>query len=96
MNLQTHQVFYEDSELSFTPKEYAILRVFLTNKGRVFHRDDILELVWKTPTINDDRTVDTHIKNIRDKLSKAGIQGHEVIKTIWGTGYICNENSKDN
>lgn len=95
MNLQTHQVFHEDVELSFTPKEFAILRIFLSNKGRVFHRDDILELVWKTPTVNDDRTVDTHIKNIREKLSKIGIPGQEVIKTVWGTGYICNENAKD-
>ncbi|MCL6606338.1 MAG: response regulator transcription factor [Paenibacillus sp.] len=91
MNIQTHQVFYMDGELSLTPKEFAILRLFLSNKGRIFHREDILELLWKNRPVNDDRTVDTHIKNLRDKLSQAGIPGQDVIKTVWGTGYICNE-----
>lgn len=93
MNIQTYQVFYKERELSLTPKEFAILRLFLTNTGRIFHREDILELLWKTRPINDDRTVDTHIKNLREKLSKAGIPGQEVIRTVWGTGYICNETS---
>lgn len=91
LNVRTHQVFFKDIELSLTPKEYAILRLFLSHKGRIFQREDILELLWKSRPINDDRTVDTHIKNLREKLSKAGIPGHEVIKTIWGTGYICND-----
>ncbi|MMZ54176.1 Transcriptional regulatory protein SrrA [compost metagenome] len=95
MNLRTHQVFYQDKELFLTPKEYAILQLFLSNKRRLFGRDDILELIWASHYIGDYRTVDTHIKNIRDKLTKAGIPGQEVIQTVWGTGYICNETSKD-
>ncbi|MDH6373110.1 MULTISPECIES: response regulator transcription factor [unclassified Paenibacillus] len=91
MNLKTHQVFYQDMEIALTPKEYSILKLFLSHKERIFQREDILELLWKTRSINDDRTVDTHIKNLREKLSQAGIPGHDVIKTIWGTGYICNE-----
>lgn len=91
MCVHTHQVFYKEQELYLTPKEFAILRLFLTNKGRIFNRDDILELLWKNRSINDDRTVDTHIKNLRNKLSKAGIPGQQVIKTLWGTGYLCNE-----
>ncbi|WP_424767895.1 response regulator transcription factor [Paenibacillus sp. sgz302251] len=91
INVPLHQVFYKENELSFTPKEYAILRLFLSNKGRLFHREDVIELLWGTSYISDDRTVDTHIKNIRNKLSEAGMDGHKVIKTVWGTGYICNE-----
>lgn len=91
MNIPTHQVFYKERELSLTPKEFSILRLFLSNKGRIFHREDMLELLWNNRPVNDDRTVDTHIKNLRDKLSQAGIPGQDVIKTVWGTGYICNE-----
>ncbi|MBN2981796.1 response regulator transcription factor [Cohnella algarum] len=93
MNIQTRQVFCRNAELSLTPKEYAILKLFLSNKGRLFQREDILELLWKNRPINDDRTVDTHIKNIRDKLTQAGLPGQEVIKTVWGTGFICHEDS---
>ncbi|KHL97186.1 hypothetical protein QW71_02825 [Paenibacillus sp. IHB B 3415] len=91
MNLKTHQVLYKEAEIALTPKEYSILKLFLSHKERIFQREDILELLWKTRSINDDRTVDTHIKNLREKLSQAGLAGHDVIKTIWGTGYICNE-----
>ncbi|OXS54944.1 DNA-binding response regulator [Cohnella sp. CIP 111063] len=93
LNMQNHQVFYRDRELLLTPKEYAILKLFLSNKGRIFQREDILELLWKNRSINDDRTVDTHIKNLRDKLTQAGIPGQQVIKTIWGTGFICHEDT---
>lgn len=93
LDVPSHQVFYNDVELSFTPKEFAILRLFLSNKGRLFHREDMIELLWGSDQITDDRTVDTHIKNVRNKLSDAGIDGHKVIKTRWGTGYICNEDN---
>jgi DNA-binding response OmpR family regulator len=73
-----------ERELSLNPKEFAILQLFLSNKGRIFHREDMLELLWNNPPINDDRTVDTHIKNLRDKLSQAGIPGQDVINTVWG------------
>ncbi len=91
--MQNHQVFYRDRELLLTPKEYALLKLFLSNKERIFQREDILELLWKNRTINDDRTVDTHLKNLRDKLTQAGIPGHQVIKTVWGTGFICHEDT---
>ncbi|OME75978.1 DNA-binding response regulator [Paenibacillus sp. FSL A5-0031] len=91
MNIQMHQVSFQEKELPLTPKEFGILRLFLSNKGRLFHREDIIELLWGTSHISDDRTVDTHIKNIRNKLNDIGIDGHKVIKTVWGTGYICHE-----
>lgn len=91
MNIQMHQVTFHEDELPLTPKEFAILRLFLSNKGRLFHREDIIELLWGASHISDDRTVDTHIKNLRNKLNDIGIDGHKVIKTIWGTGYICHE-----
>lgn len=93
LNQQTHQVFHKNHEILLTPKEYGIFQLFLSNKGRIFHREDILELLWKTRPVNDDRTVDTHIKNLREKLTLAGIAGQDIIRTVWGTGFICNEDT---
>ncbi len=87
MKREEHQVFYLENEVSLTPKEYAILELFLLNQKRVFSRDDILELVWGYDYIGDYRSVDTHVKHLRDKLTDAGIAGQSVIKTVWGVGY---------
>lgn len=87
MKKEAHQVFYLEKELSLTPKEYSILELLLSNRNRVFSRDDILELVWGYDFIGDYRGVDTHVKHLRDKLTNAGISGQSVIKTVWGVGY---------
>ncbi|ADC49301.1 two component transcriptional regulator, winged helix family [Alkalihalophilus pseudofirmus OF4] len=87
MKRNAYQVYYNEEELSLTPKEFAILELFLLNKNRVFSRDDILELVWGYDFIGDYRGVDTHVKHLRDKLTEAGISGRSVIKTVWGVGY---------
>lgn len=95
LNQRTRQVFYLNTELLLTPKEFSILQLFLLNKGRVFSRDDILGLIWGHDYYGDYRAVDSHIKNLREKLSEAGIPGQDVIKTVWGVGYKCNENFKE-
>ncbi|PAE10438.1 DNA-binding response regulator [Niallia circulans] len=91
LNKVSHQVFVSEVELDLTPKEFAILQLFLMNKGRVFSRDDVLSFIWGHDFLGDYRTVDTHIKNLREKLSSVGIPGQKVIKTVWGVGYKFNE-----
>jgi two-component system response regulator ResD len=95
LNMSTHQVFYLHKEILLTPKEFGILQLFLLNKSRVFSRDDILGLLWGHDYFGDYRAVDNHIKNLREKLNDAGLMGQEVIKTVWGVGYKCNEINKD-
>lgn len=87
LNKEAHQAYYLDQELSLTPKEYAILELLLINKNRVFSRDDIFELIWGFDFIGDYRSVDSHIKHLRDKLTEAGLSGKSVIQTVWGVGY---------
>ncbi|WP_027415144.1 winged helix-turn-helix domain-containing protein [Aneurinibacillus terranovensis] len=54
---------------------------------RIFTRGDILDLIRNHNFRGDHRTVDTHIKNLRDKLTASGISDNDVIKTVWGVGY---------
>ena len=71
----------ERVELSF--KEFELLAYFIENKGIALSREKILNHVWNYDYFGDARTIDTHVKKLRNKLGKRG----EYIKTIWGMGY---------
>lgn len=78
---EEHRVFLRGQEAELTQKEFELLRVFLTNQGRVFTRQRLLDLVWGIDYFGDERIVDTHIKNLRKKLDV------DYIQTVRGVGY---------
>ncbi|MHA6259733.1 response regulator transcription factor [Sporosarcina sp. CAU 1771] len=78
-----HKASIEGNTLSLTLKEFGLLDILAKNRGRVFTREQLLELVWSENQNSSERTVDTHIKTLRLKLGKYG----EQIETIWGVGY---------
>ena len=75
-------LFRSGTVLEFTPKEFELLLFLVKNKGIVITRESILSNVWGYDFFGDNRTVDTHIKNIRSKA------GNDVIKTVRGYGYV--------
>ena len=83
MDVENHEVrvFGEDVEL--TKKEFAILRLFLQNPGKVFSRENLMHEVWGEEFVGESRTVDMHIKTLRQKLGDAAAS----IKTVVGIGY---------
>ena len=83
LNLEAHQVFINDLEVKFTALEFRLLKHLIDRKGRVQSRDQLLEEVWGYSAEVTTRTVDTHIKRLREKLDSAG----EYIQTIRGVGY---------
>ena len=83
LNLEAHQVFINDLEVGFTALEFRLLKHLIDRKGRVQSRDQLLEEVWGYSAEVTTRTVDTHIKRLREKLGSAG----EYIQTIRGVGY---------
>lgn len=83
LNLEAHQVFINDLEVGFTALEFRLLKHLIDRKGRVQSRDQLLEEVWGYSAEVTTRTVDTHIKRLREKLDSAG----EYIQTIRGVGY---------
>ncbi|WP_409022271.1 response regulator transcription factor [Dellaglioa sp. P0083] len=67
-----------------TPKEFDLLKTLANKPKQVFSREKLLELVWDYEFFGDERTVDAHIKKLRQKIEKVGPQ---VIQTVWGVGY---------
>lgn len=83
LNLENYIVLVNDERVQLTLKEYKLLRTFMENPGRVFTRDQLLEIVWGIDYIGETRTVDVHIGTLRTKLGKCG----DYIETVRGVGY---------
>lgn len=82
---ERREVLFDDKVVEdITPKEFDLLLTLAKNPKQVFSRDKLLELVWGYEYFGEERTVDAHIKKLRQKLEKAGPQ---VIQTVWGVGY---------
>ena len=78
-----HKVQVAGKETELTLKEYNLLYLLLSNKGQVFTRKQLMDRVWGDSYVGESRTIDMHIKTLRQKLGDAG----DVIKTIRGVGY---------
>jgi two-component system phosphate regulon response regulator PhoB/two-component system alkaline phosphatase synthesis response regulator PhoP len=79
----SYEVVVEGRKIELTTTEFRILKLLLSKKSKVFSRYDILDHLWGDEKIVLDRTIDVHIRNLRDKLGKAG----QFIKNIRGIGY---------
>ena len=86
LDLTAREAFFEEEKLSLTQTEYDLLSVFIKHRGKALSREQLVELIWGIDFTGEDRTVDAHIKNLREKLKAAGIE-QTVIKTVWGIGY---------
>ena len=78
-----HVVKVDGEKVSLTLKEYELLKLFMENVGIVFSRNQLLSLIWSTDYVGESRTVDMHIKNLRQKLLQCG----KYIQTVIGVGY---------
>ncbi len=76
-----HMVIKDDIEIVFAKKEFKLLMLLASKPGKVFHRDFIMEHVWGNEIVVGDRTIDVHIRKLREKL------GDDYVKTIKGIGY---------
>jgi DNA-binding response OmpR family regulator len=83
INPFTREVWVDDNEILLTKKEFDLLFILVNNPNMTFSREKLLEKIWNDKDVNDFRTVDTHIKQLREKL------GYEKgsIQTVWGIGY---------
>lgn len=90
IDLFQHKVRVNDKEVELTSKEFALLSLLASNPGRVFSREQLLEHVWGYDYYGDARTVDVHIRHLREKIEPdAG--SPQLILTVWGTGYKFRE-----
>lgn len=79
-----------DNKVVLTPKEFDILYLLASHPGRVFTRDKLLNRIWGFDYLGSSRSIDEHIKNIRQKIKEAGAD-YTYIQTVWGVGYKFEE-----
>ena len=84
VDLSTHEVKVDGGVVNLSPLEFRLLRFFITHPERVYSRDQLLDRVWGDEAYVEPRTVDVHIRRLREKISP---EGARLIKTIRGTGY---------
>ncbi len=87
IDLVQHEVTLDGRRLELTPAEFKILEILASDQGRVFSREQILDRLWGQDKIVVDRTVDVHIRNLREKLGPAA----DLIKNVRGVGYKVEE-----
>lgn len=89
-----HRVMADGQEVNLTPKEYELLLFLAKSPDKVFDREQLLKEVWQYEFFGDLRTVDTHVKRLREKLNKKSPNAARMIVTVWGVGYkfeVVNE-----
>lgn len=87
MNTLEHTVSADGKRITLTYKEYELLKLFLSHMGTAFTREQLMERVWGTDYMGETRTIDMHIRTLRQKLGKCG----ESIKTVRNVGYRMEE-----
>ena len=90
LNVNNRSVTVGGREVNLTAKEFDLLHLFATNRGKVFSRESLLETIWKYDYLGDLRTVDVHIRRLREKIEKVPSQP-EYIFTKWGVGYYFTD-----
>ncbi|WP_027308362.1 response regulator transcription factor [Caloramator sp. ALD01] len=86
VDLESMKVFKDDKEINLTPKELEILLFFIKNEGRVLSRNDILDYVWGKNYFGEVKTVDVHVRRLREKIEDDS-SNPKYIETVWGYGY---------
>lgn len=90
LNMNNRSVSVAGRDVNLTAKEFDLLQLFMTNRGKAFSRESLLETIWKYDYLGDLRTVDVHIRRLREKIEKVPSQP-EYIFTKWGVGYYFTD-----
>lgn len=86
LDLDSRRVYIGEHEINLTAKEFEVLELLIRNPGKVYSRENLLKLIWGSDYPGDVRTVDVHIRRLREKIEQ--VPGDPVyVKTKWGVGY---------
>ncbi|RKP55010.1 DNA-binding response regulator [Cohnella endophytica] len=86
VDLDSNRAFKADCCIELTPKEYQMIKVFLENPDKALSRNDLLNLVWGEDFVGDTKTVDVHVRKLREKIEDDSSKPR-LIETVWGLGY---------
>ncbi|MBM7650486.1 DNA-binding response OmpR family regulator [Bacillus ectoiniformans] len=87
LSTEAYSLEYKDLSLSLTLKEFLLLETLMKHPERVYTREQLLSIAWDINASTDIRTVDSHIRNLRDKLKRVNIPIEKHLTTVWGIGY---------
>ncbi|MEH7074129.1 response regulator transcription factor [Neobacillus drentensis] len=87
LNEDSFDVSFKNQHIPMTPKEFALLALLLKNRNKVFTREHLLTTIWGYSAPTEDRTIDSHVRNLRDKLRKTEFPVDDYLTTVWGLGY---------
>ena len=90
LDLESRRVYIAGKEINLTAKEFDMLKLFITNRGKVYNREQLLEALWSNEYAGDARTVDVHIRRLREKIEPTPSKP-EYILTKWGVGYYFTD-----
>ncbi|HOQ16142.1 MAG TPA: response regulator transcription factor [Defluviitaleaceae bacterium] len=90
MDISSRRVFIDGKEVNLTAKEFDMLELFASNPGKVYSREALLETIWGYDYPGDVRTVDVHVRRLREKIEKNPSQP-DYIHTKWGVGYYFKD-----
>lgn len=86
-NKEQFKLTFNNSLIKLTPKEFILIGHFMKNPNQVFEREYLIELIWGFDSETEGRTIDSHVRNMRDKIRQAGFPIDDYFKTVWGVGY---------
>ena len=86
MDPDSRRVFIQDQEVNLTAKEFDLLELLINNPNKVYSREQLLSLVWGYEYPGDVRTVDVHVRRLREKI-EANPKDPQYVNTKWGVGY---------
>ncbi|OCA85091.1 response regulator transcription factor [Pseudobacillus wudalianchiensis] len=84
---EAHELIYDGQVIQVTPKEFSLLGLLLQHPNKVFSRANLLESIWGDEAFTEDRTIDSHVRNIREKLRQVHFPVDHYLSTVWGVGY---------
>ena len=90
LELSSRRIFIKNTEINLTAKEFDMLELFITHPGKVYNRDELLNTIWGKEYPGDARTVDVHVRRLREKIEPNPGQP-EYIYTKWGVGYYFKD-----
>ncbi len=86
LDTAANKLLKNDMEVELTPTEYSLLKMFMQNPGKALKRDELLNAVWGEDYFGDTKTLDVHIRRLREKIEDIPSEPR-YIKTVWGSGY---------
>ncbi|MET3682718.1 DNA-binding response OmpR family regulator [Alkalibacillus flavidus] len=86
-NHETYELSYKGEIIKLTRKEFEMIGLLLKHPNQVFERERLIDLIWGFNSDVEGRTIDSHVRNIRDKIRQTDFPVDQHLKTVWGVGY---------